>query len=118
MEPVKNKVQLTGTLSRDPQVNQFGNGRKWASVSLMISEFYQDAKGVQHNNTQWHPLKAFGKIAEQMGKDCKKGTKLSIEGKLVSSTYTDKEGKKKYVTEVEVTEMEIQEKHEPMSHLT
>ena len=118
MEAVKNKVQLTGALSRDPQIGQFSNGRKWASVSLMISEFYQDAKGVQHNNTQWHPLKAFGKMADLFEKSCRKGTKIIVEGKLTSRTYTDSKGIKKYVTEVEVTEMEIQEKHEPMSHLT
>ncbi|MEP7376015.1 MAG: single-stranded DNA-binding protein [Chitinophagaceae bacterium] len=117
MKPVKNKVLLTGAVSRDPQVKQFGNGKKWASLSLMIADHYADTKGVNRNNTQWHPLKAFGKIAEQMEKDCKKGTKLFIQGKLVSSTYTDKEGKKKYVTEVEVIEMTVLEDAEPMSHL-
>ncbi len=105
MYALKNKVQLIGNLGKAPDVRTTESGKKWARFSLATNESYRNAKGEKVTETQWHNLVAWGKVAEIVEKYLEKGKEVAIEGKLVSSSYNDKEGNKKYVTEVQVTEL-------------
>jgi len=117
METVKNKVQLTGKLSQEPQTGETAKGRKWATFSIGITECFNMKNGEKRFETQWYRLKAWGKIAEQVESDCPKGTRITVTGKLKNRTYDDKEGKKRYITEVEVFDLNILEKYEADAHL-
>ena len=105
MNALRNKVQLIGNLGMDPEVRTLESGKKFAKVSLVTSETYKNPKGDRITETQWHNLIAWGKTADIVEKFCKKGSELAIEGKLISRHYTDKEGIKRYVTEIEVSEL-------------
>lgn len=105
MYALKNKVQLIGNLGDAPAVKTIDNGKKMARFSLATNEVYRNASGEKVTETQWHTLVAWGKVAELAEKFLIKGKEVAIEGKLVSRTYTDKEGIKKYITEVHVNEL-------------
>ena len=101
--PYLNKVQLIGNLGKDPEirVNQ-ASGKKVVSFSLATSRRYRDANGEQKEDTQWHNIVGWGKVAEvfeQLG--IRKGTSLYVEGRLTNRSWTDQaSGQKRYVTEV------------------
>ena len=105
MYSLKNKVQLLGHLGKDPDSRTTENGKKLVRFSVATSEMYTNAKGEKVKETQWHNLIAWGKVADIAEKYLKKGSEVLIEGKLVSHSYEDKEGNKKYVTEVQVNEL-------------
>ena len=97
-----NKVQLIGNLGKDPEirVNQ-ASGKKVVSFSLATSRRYRDNNGEQKEDTQWHNIVCWGKVAdvvEQLG--IRKGTSLYVEGRLTNRSWTDQNGQKRYVTEV------------------
>lgn len=75
-----------------------------AKVSIATNDTYKDNRGERHNDTHWHNLIAWGKNAEFFEKHTKTGTKVSVEGKLMSRSYIDKQGQKRYFTEVQVNE--------------
>lgn len=102
---LKNKVQLIGNLGNDPEVKTFESGKKMARVRIATSDNYRNAKGEKVTDTQWHTLVAWGKLADIIEKYCNKGKEIAVEGKLVSRSYNDKDGNKKYITEVQVSEM-------------
>ena len=105
MYALKNKVQLIGNLGGKPEVKNTENGKKLATFSLATSESYRNASGEKVTETQWHRIVAWGKVAEIAEKYLDKGKEVAIEGKLVNRSYTDKEGNKKYITEVQVNEL-------------
>lgn len=105
MYALKNKVQLIGNLGNAPEVKTFDGGKKMARFSVATNENYRNAKGEKVTETQWHNLVAWGKVAEIAEKFLVKGKEVAIEGKLVNRTYNDKEGNKKYITEVVVSEL-------------
>jgi single-strand DNA-binding protein len=105
MWALKNKVQLIGNLGGKPEVKSTANGKKLAQFSLATSESYRNTKGEKVAETQWHRIVAWGKVAEIAEKYLDKGREVVLEGKLVNRTYTDKEGNKKYITEVQVNEL-------------
>jgi len=105
MYALKNKVQLIGNLGNAPEIKAFEDGKKMARFSMATSETYRDAKGDKHTETQWHNLVAWGKLAEITEKYLVKGSELAIEGKLTYRNYNDKDGVKKYITEVQVNEI-------------
>jgi single-strand DNA-binding protein len=105
MYTLKNKVQLIGNLGVNPDVRTTESGKKWARFSMATSDNYRNANGEKVNETQWHSIVAWGKNAELAEKYLVKGSSIAIEGKLVSRSYTDKAGTKKYVTEVQVNEI-------------
>lgn len=107
MNAIKNKVQLIGNLGQAPDVKTVGDGKKVANLSLATSENYKNAKGEKVSETQWHSVIAWGKLAEIAEKYLVKGTEVAIEGKLVNRNYTDKQGIKRYVTEVQASELLI-----------
>lgn len=105
MYSLKNKVQLIGNLGNAPEVKETESGKKLARFSIATNEIYRNAKGEKIKETTWHNLVAWGKIAGIVEKYLNKGSEVAIEGKLISRSYTDKTGNKKYVTEVEVNEL-------------
>lgn len=105
MSTLRNKVQLIGYLGNDPEITSLENGKKIAKFSLATNENYKNAKGEKVTDTQWHNLVAWNKTAEIVEKYVTKGKEIAIEGKLTSRSYDDKEGNKRYVTEVLVSEL-------------
>ncbi len=107
MYTLKNRVQLIGNLGKAPEVKTFEGGRKKASFSIATNEKYRNALGVKIEATQWHNVIAWGKIAEIAEKYLAKGEQVVVQGKLINRSYNDKEGVKKYITEIEVSELEM-----------
>ena len=105
MYALKNKVQLIGNLGNAPEVRNTETGKKFVRFSVATNEQYKNAKGERVTETQWHNLIAWGKVADIAEKFLMKGTEVAIEGKLVNRNYMDKEGNKKYITEIQVTEL-------------
>lgn len=105
MYALKNKVQLIGNLGNNPEVKTLEGGKKMAKFSVATNETYRNAKGEKVVETQWHNLIAWGKVAEIAEKFLHKGSEVALEGKLINRSYNDKDGNKKYVTEIQVNEL-------------
>jgi single-strand DNA-binding protein len=105
MYALKNKVQLIGNLGQNPEIKTLEGGKKMAKFSLATSEVYRNAHGEKVKETQWHNIVAWGKVAEIVEKYLTKGSEVAVEGKLTNRTYNDKEGNKKYFTEIQVNEL-------------
>ena len=104
MNALRNKVQLIGNLGMNPEIKTLDGGKKLAKMSIATNESYKNAKGEQVKETQWHNLVAWGKTADIIEKYLKKGSEVAIEGKLINRNYTDKEGLKRYITEIQVSD--------------
>ena len=107
MYALKNKVQLIGNLGNAPEVKTFESGKKKASFRMATTEIYRNAKGEKVKETQWHNLIMWGKLAELAEKYLTVGKEVAIEGKLINRSYEDKDGNKKFVTEIQVNELLI-----------
>ena len=105
MNTLRNKVQLIGNLGNAPEIITLDSGKKLAKFSIATNESYKNAQGEKVTETQWHNLIAWNKTAEIVEKYLEKGKEIAIEGKLTSRSYDDKEGNKKYITEVVVNEL-------------
>lgn len=105
MYALKNKVQLIGHLGNAPEVKTTESGKKLARFSVATNESYRNAKGEKVTETTWHNLVAWGKVADIAEKYLNKGSEVVIEGKLINRSYSDKDGNKKYITEVQVNEL-------------
>ncbi|MCU0387088.1 MAG: single-stranded DNA-binding protein [Chitinophagaceae bacterium] len=105
MNNIRNRVQLIGRLGGDPEVRTFENNRKMARLSLATSEVYKNAKGEKVEATEWHNIVAWGPMAERAEEYLFKGQEVLVEGKLTHRQYTDKEGTKRYITEVEASDL-------------
>lgn len=104
MSTLKNSVRLVGNLGMDPEVKSFENNRKLAKLSIATNETYKNDKGEKVTDTQWHNLILWGaqaKLAEDL---LKKGDEIAVEGKLATRNYVDKDGVKRYITEIVVNE--------------
>jgi single-strand DNA-binding protein len=105
MNNLRNSVRLIGNLGGNPEIKDLAGGKKLAKISLATTEKYKDSDGNMVSETQWHNLSAWGKQAEFAQKYLEKGNEIAIEGKLLNRSYTDKEGQKKYVSEISVNEI-------------
>ncbi|SFB93612.1 single-strand binding protein [Algibacter lectus] len=105
MSTLKNKVQLIGNVGNAPEITNLESGKKVAKFSMATNEFYKDSEGEKQQDTQWHNIVAWGKIAEIVGKYVGKGKEVALEGKLTSRAYETAAGEKRYVTEVVVDEI-------------
>jgi len=105
MYALKNKVQLIGNLGNAPEIKTIEGGKKMAKFSVATNETYRNAKGEKITDTQWHNLIAWGRIAEIAEKFLSKGKEVAIEGRLVNRSYIDREGNKKYITEIHISEL-------------
>jgi single-strand DNA-binding protein len=105
MYTIRNRVQLIGNLGNAPEIKTMESGKKVAKFSVATNEHYRNANGEKVTETTWHNIVAWGKVAEIVEKYLTKGSEVALEGKLLNRNYTDKEGVKKYVTEIEVSEL-------------
>ncbi len=104
MNTLRNRVQLIGNLGTAPEVKTITGGRKVAKLVIATNETYKNKKGEKVTETTWHNLTAWGPNADIAEKFLVKGSEIAIDGKLKNSNYMDKEGVKRYVTEIEVNE--------------
>jgi single-strand DNA-binding protein len=100
-----NKVILVGNLGKDPELRYTNSGVAVATFSMATSESWKDADGNLQDRTQWHTIVAWRKLAEICGEYLKKGSKVFVEGKIQYRTYDDKNGVKRYVTEIVMDNM-------------
>lgn len=105
MNALKNKVQLIGNLGNNPEIVTLSSGKKLVKFTIATNEVYRNTKGEKVQETQWHNLVAWNKTAEIVEKYLSKGNEVAVEGKLTSRSYEDKEGVKKYITEIVVNEL-------------
>ena len=95
-----NKVTLIGNLGKDPETVQLEGKIKVSKFSLATSESFKDEKGQKHTSTEWHSIVLWRGLAELAEKYFRKGSLIYIEGKLKTRHFEDKNGEKKYVTEI------------------
>lgn len=96
-----NKVIILGTLGQDPEVKYMPSGGAVCNLSLATSEQWNDkATGEKKEQTEWHRVVIFGKLAEVAGEYLRKGSQVYVEGKLRTRKWTDQSGVEKYTTEI------------------
>jgi len=105
MNTLRNKVQLIGNLGNDPEIINLESGKTLAKFAIATNESYKNAQGEKVTDTQWHNIVAWGKTAEIVEKYVGKGKEVAIEGKLTTRSWEDKEGMKRYITEVVCSEL-------------
>ena len=104
MNTLRNKVQLIGNLGNDPEIINLDSGKTLAKFSIATNESYKNAEGEKVTDTQWHNIVAWGKTAQIVEKYLTRGKEIAGEGKLTTRSY-DKEGEKRYVTEIVCNEL-------------
>ncbi|MDA0196763.1 MAG: single-stranded DNA-binding protein [Bacteroidetes bacterium] len=102
-----NKVILVGNLGKNPEIRHLESGRAVANFSLATSETYKNREGDKVTHTEWHNIVMWGGLAEIAERFLKKGSQVYIEGKITTRSYDDKDGVKKYITEVVGREMTL-----------
>ena len=95
-----NKVILVGNLGKDPEVRAISTDRKVANFSLAATESYKNKNGERVDQTEWHNVVFYGPIAEGIERYLRKGSQIYVEGKIRTRSYDDKDGVKKYITEI------------------
>ena len=102
---MKNIVQLIGHVGQEPEIKNLEAGKKLANISIATNEVYYRENGDKVEKTEWHRVTAWGKVAEIIEKYVTKGKEIAIEGKLTHRSYDDKDGNKRYVTEIVANEI-------------
>ncbi|WP_318369661.1 single-stranded DNA-binding protein SSB1 [Enterobacter sp.] len=101
-----NKVILVGNLGQDPEVRYMPNGGAVANITLATSESWRDKNtGETKEQTEWHRVVLFGKLAEIAGEYLRKGSQVYIEGSLRTRKWTDQSGQERYTTEINVPQI-------------
>jgi len=95
-----NKVILVGRVGADPELKNLQNDGKVVNFSIATSESFKGKDGTKTEKTEWHNIVAWGQLAEIISKNVSKGSQLYVEGKIQTRTWDDKDGNKKYTTEV------------------
>ncbi len=96
---------LIGNLGTNPEIKEIRNGRKMAKFSIATNETYKNSVGERVTDTQWHKIRAWGPAAGIAEKFLQKGSEVALQGKIVNRSYEDKEGSKRYITEIEVSDI-------------
>ncbi|HEX3036970.1 MAG TPA: single-stranded DNA-binding protein [Thermodesulfobacteriota bacterium] len=102
-----NKVMLIGNLGRDPKIRYTPSGQAVADFTLATTEVLTNKNGEKQDFTEWHRIVAWGRLAEICGEYLSKGRKIYIEGSLRTRSWEDKEGRKRWTTEVFARNMKI-----------
>jgi single-strand DNA-binding protein len=95
-----NKVILIGNLGKDPEVRHTTSGAAVANFSIATNEAWNNREGQREERTEWHRVVAFGKLAEICGQYLKRGKQVYIEGRLQTRSWDDRDGNKRYTTEI------------------
>ncbi len=102
-----NKVILVGNLGRDPEVRTFPSGDRVANVTIATSSKYKNRAGEMVEETEWHRVSFFGRLAEVVEQYLRKGSQVYVEGRIKTNKYTDKDGIEKYATEIRADQMQM-----------
>ncbi|MDX5933785.1 single-stranded DNA-binding protein [Acidithiobacillus thiooxidans] len=102
-----NRVELIGHIGQTPEIRYTQDKKAIANLSVATSESYKDKDGNKQENTEWHRVVAFGKLAEIIGEYCGKGQLIYVAGKIRTRKWTDKEGQERYTTEIVANEMKM-----------
>ncbi|MBW6508576.1 MAG: single-stranded DNA-binding protein [Desulfuromonadales bacterium] len=102
-----NKVILVGNLGKDPELRYTPSGTAVATFSLATTERYKDREGQRQEKTEWHNIVAWRQLAEICGKFLHKGKQVYIEGKIQTRSYDDRDGNKRYITEIVMDQMQM-----------
>ena len=94
-----NRVLLIGNVGKDPEIKTFASGNKVAQITLATSERYKDRNGEQKEDTEWHSVQAFGKLADVVERFVRKGMLLYVDGKIRTRSY-EADGRTIYRTEI------------------
>ncbi len=105
MSTLRNKVQLIENVGQDPVITDLDSGKRVARFTMATNEHYKNSQGERITNTEWHTVIGWGKLADIIEGFVTKGKEIAIEGKLTSRSYEDKEGNKRYVTEIVASEI-------------
>lgn len=100
-----NKVILIGNLGKDPELRYTPSGTAVATFSLATSETYKDRDGNKQKKTEWHNIVVWRQLAEVCGKYLHKGKQIYVEGKIQNRSYDDRDGNKRYISEVVASQM-------------
>src|SRR5690606_3998113 len=106
MNTLRNKVQLIGNLGAKVEIKTLESGKIVGHVTMATNETYKNQQGEKITETTWHNLVIWGKPAEILSKYTDKGSEVGIEGKITNRSYADKNGEKKYVTEIVVNDLD------------
>ena len=103
-----NKVIIIGNLGKDPEVRYLASGSAMCSITVATSRQWKDkTSGERQEETEWHRITFFDRMAEIAGEYLKKGRPVYVEGRLKTRKYTDKDGVEKYATDIVATEMQL-----------
>ncbi len=105
MTNLKNNLQLIGKLGAKPEIKSLDNGNKMAKFSIAINDTYTNKAGEKVTDTQWHNITVFGNMAGLAENYLDKGKEVAVQGKLVNRSYEDKDGVKRYSTDIQVSEL-------------
>lgn len=113
MSTLRNRVQLIGHLGADPELKTLDSGTKVARIRIATNESYKMANGEWKEETMWHSVTAWEKLAERATQQFHKGSYIMIEGKLINRSYIDASGNKKFLTEVRASNIILLDKKHP-----
>ena len=103
-----NKVIIIGNLGKDPEVRYLASGSAICNITVATSRQWKDkTSGERQEETEWHRITFFDRMAEIAGEYLKKGRPVYVEGRLKTRKYTDKEGVEKYTTEIHATDLQL-----------
>lgn len=102
-----NKVILIGNLGSDPEVKHMENGSVVANVSIATSRSYKNKAGEKVDDTEWHRVVFWGKLAEIVESYLRKGKTVYVEGRLTTRKWNDKDGVERYTTEIVAEQMNM-----------
>lgn len=102
-----NKAILVGNLGKDPELRYTASGQAVATFSLATTEKFKNKGGEQQERTEWHNIVAWGPLAEICGKYLTKGKQIYCEGRIQNRSYDDRDGNKRYITEIVISDMQM-----------
>lgn len=105
MNTLRNKVQLIGRLGQEPEITTFPDGNKIAKFSMATDDSYKDKNGQKVERAYWHNVVVRGGLVQVVESYVQKGQEIAIEGKLTNRSWEDKEGNKRYITEILCNEL-------------
>ena len=106
-----NKVTIIGNVGKDPEIKTFASGNKVANITLATSERYKDRNGEQKEDTEWHSVQAFGKLADVVERFVHKGSLLYLDGKIRTRSY-EADGRTVYRTEILADHIQMLDRRE------
>ena len=110
-----NKAMLIGHLGGDPEVRYTNSGNQVTNFTVATNESWTDASGAKQERTEWHRIVVFGKLAEICGKYLNKGQLVYISGRIQTRQWEDRDGNKRYTTEIVAQEMKMLSGGQPQS---